>query len=362
MPETDKDVIQPTAPSESAPAAVETAAPAAASEATAVVDEVTSHDAEESRKAEQTRKDDDADIAFIQKKLGLKSDEPDSENTELAGEEESEETETAAVFAKEVADVIRRAGLDPDSKVFAGMEPAERAKFVQQQQTRVKYIDRLNGEIGQLRQQLAQANPNQATPPATLPQAVPNATNPNPPAAPDQAWTQLEGYFGKDEISGLKQAVESIVQQRLGSQPQEQPQQPQFSTAFLDRLQNDDIEAAYNSLELPEGIDKNDPVVREQIINEASRDLQGRVDLVKNNFRHAIPRVAAQLFAKQHATADKQRVVAQRSRALRGSPERGGRAPTTRPVLSDDERDDAIIKGRMAGKSLAAIERELNAG
>jgi len=250
---------------------------------------------------------------------------------------------------------IKRHGLDPDEiAALRSLSPQTRAKWIANLDQRAKYTDTLQQQLRDLQGK----KPADGDPADQTTEQQPAAQNQQQPTAPadfDAAWKEVEDNFGEygfgDAVKPIKTAITSYANQAARTaiaQAIEQQLGPALGK-ILGRIHTDDQAAAFESLELPEGIDKADKAVRDAILKEAETLLSGGFDIQNFNYRHAIPRAAINLYQKQLAAVEKSRKDRARRDSLRQTAEPSVRTPSTAPKLSDDEFEDEALQAVLNG-------------
>lgn len=271
-------------------------------------------------------------------KQGEPTDTPEAPETP-APQADKPETPVVETLTEADKQVLKRFQLDEGD--VQAMPAAARSKFLRNLEDRARFTDTLQQEVtafkkGGQQQQAPQQQPAES-------------------GIPDDVWKPLEEFYGADGVKPLRAAMDRHVSAAI------QPYQ-QINNQLAIRIIHDDIEAAFEKLELPEGVDKSDPAIREKILAEADVLLRSQFDLQKFNHRHAIPRAASSLFHQQQAAADKARKAQQQKQALRGSVDPGTRVPTQAAPVTEEVLEERWLEADRKGLSGAARESFLYAG
>lgn len=191
-------------------------------------------------------------------------------------------------------------------------------------------------------------------------------------------WKSASDYFGDEHAGNVRKAVETHVNEQLGDFEQLVVQnfnalEERIAKAvkplndmvrdLAARLEQDDIEAAIEALELPEGVDKRTEEVRKRLLDAA---IAKGVHPLKSSYRALIPQVARELYDKEIKAAERVRRE-QRGRELeRGSPTKTTTVQTRQTgdgrALSEKQREDRFFEATKRGLTGAARTSFINAG
>jgi hypothetical protein len=272
-----------------------------------------------------------------------------------AGDNADEPDADAADLSDTDREAIKRHGLDPDDiTTLRNLTPDSRKRWIANLDKRAKFTDDVQKQNHELQQQLRELQgkkPGDGDNADDQQGKDARADQQQRPAAPaefDAAWKGVEESFEPfgfgEAVKPIRGAIESMGQSiTKGVQQQMAP--------IFARLMNDDIAAGFDKLELPEGVDKNDPKVREAIKKEADTLLSGSFDINNFNYRHAIERAGVNIYQSKIQQAEKARKDRERRASLRGTAEPSVRTPGVAPKLSDDDFEDAALDAVLKGDS-----------
>jgi hypothetical protein len=238
--------------------------------------------------------------------------------------------------------------------VIEGLGPTKREKFITHlEKTQTELNRRFSGRTPDgegtetQTQQPGQSQPGQQ-------QAPPAAT---PPANPqlDDHWKKLEGGWGDDLVTPLRSATHATIEAHVKPIAQTATQ---LMAYFVDQQ----AKQVLDGLQLPEGVDGNDPAVRQRIQQAMVEDLRGRFVLGQNDFTHSAPRVISTLYPQQIAATQRTRTNQQRSSALRGTPDAGQRRPSAQPRVTEEQREELAMQGITKGLSGKQLEDYVRSG
>lgn len=241
---------------------------------------------------------------------------------------------------------------DQDLSALSSLPAETQQRLLGSLRDRTQYVDRIANEFNTLKTQ----QPGQQAQPG---QAQPATAGQQPPAfvSPDDAWKPLAEEYGAETfVQPFRRSVEATVQAAINGLLQQlqpvlqnrQQQQPAGDPALSQYIEEQQIRQAMADLTLPDGVEMNDQV-RQQIEGEAYKILEGKFNLLNNNWSHAIPAAAARLFNVQAINAERSRRSQAATNARRGSAETGTRTASARlnppdPDAELDEQVDAVLK------------------
>lgn len=247
---------------------------------------------------------------------------PDEQETPADGLD----AETPPAFSPEESAIVKRYGLEPGD--IPPMSEAARTKFIRNLEQRAAHHDALQNQL--------RTNPAQQPPLQGQSQNQASAQQ----NQPDDPWESAKTFYGEEGIAPLRTAFDRSVERAVAPSNQ-------LSQQLAIRLINEDVERSIKELELPEGIDRDDPEIRKQLV-EAAKGFFGPngelFDLAANNFMHAMPKAAASIFNKQMLAAQAKAKTERTKKALLGSPSRGSQPPTSRAPLTEEDRENAWLK------------------
>lgn len=257
------------------------------------------------------------------------------------------------------AQVLKRLKVSPS--VWGKLDTEERTELLASFEQHVRYTSQLAQEnAGFKRQgQANQANPAEAAA-ATQAAAPPANTQQAPPLAQANGdhWSAFKEY-GDDFSKGLQ----SAFQAELSPVTERFNQQQTLLQDLGQRLINDDIEAAFNDLALPDGVDSSNPEIRKAIVNAAwaqfGPDLNG-FSIAGRSMKSAIQTAASTLFQKQAKQAEEAAKKTRVQSHLRASPTRQTAATATAKIeLSQEEVDRIALKAISQGGRDADVRKEI---
>lgn len=242
------------------------------------------------------------------------------EADETAGKEDTKPQPVATTpsLTPEESAIVKRYGLEPAD--IPAMSADARSRFLRNIDQRAKHHDALMQSVQ--RNQPAQQPPVQG-------QQQTQTTG------PDDPWESVAGFYGEEGTTPIRTAFERSMERAVAPAMQ-------FNQQLAARMVNDDIERSIEKLELPEGIDKTNPEIRQKLIDAAKGFFGANgesFDLVSNNFTHAMPKAAASLFLKEMSAAQVKAKADRARKALMGSPSRGSQIPTTRSPQTEEDRE-----------------------
>lgn len=253
------------------------------------------------------------------------------------------------------AQIVKRFQLDPvEVAAMNALSPQQKAAFLRSLQGRASYTDNLQRELKALKAM------GEKTAEDPQPQTPPREAPPSPqPANGEQAFAALGEYFGDPEAARVfSTSFASAVQHELRPVLDGMAR----SDALMERILADDFERAFTDLELPEGIDKSDPVVQQELKDLAWELMEAKFHPVHFNPRHALPLAATHKYQSQITASAKATKAKAAQQALRRSPQMGTRTPSTAPQLSQEDREALALRGISDGLSGEALSRFVASG
>jgi hypothetical protein len=276
-------------------------------------------------------------------------DDGDADNGDDDADDDGDAVDTLSDDDKQT---IKRHGLDPDEiAALRALSPESRKKWIGNLDKRAKFTDDLQRQLAEI--QGGKKPAAEAADGDDDDDAQANNAGADDDGDPINAATkEFADAFEPYGFTGLDAPLKKAFGAMAAQQKQAFAPIQKLLGAVLDRYTAEDQDAAFAALELPEGVDKTDAKIRKQILAEADLLLNGNFDFQKFNYRHAIPRAAQSVFNKQIQTAEKARKDRERRQALRGTAEPSTRAPSSKPVIDDDDAfDDEVLAAMKSGNT-----------
>jgi hypothetical protein len=274
---------------------------------------------------------------------------------------DNDDDDTATVkLSDDDRQAIKRHQLDPDEiEALRNLKPESRQRWIANLDKRAKFTDDLQRQLREARGEKPDDGNDAADDDgaegdnATRDTIAGAAKDDELEAAVQALHDEFEPYGFAGVGENLRNAFKHVAaRQQAAIAPVQSVLQK-----VLGRLMNQDIESAFEKLELPDGIDKSDEKVRKQLLDEANLLLNGSFDFDKFNYAHAIPRAAQTLFHKQQQARQQAQAKRQKRESLRGTAEPVTRPASARPPMEDDDAfDEAYLKAQSTGDT-ATLER-----
>lgn len=272
-----------------------------------------------------------------------------------AGEEANQETPaTPANLSPDQVKLLSRFKLSPEA--FQMLPEQQRAELLQSFDNHAKYTSTIAQQLAaikrggvqpqqqQQRGQQQPANEQQGQPPAA--------------SAGDDAWKPLATEYGQEYMEQFRGPVRA----ELAPLQQTIEVQHKLLSDMAQRMYVDDLDAAFDKLELPEGVDKSDQQVRQNILELAFAGMQG-FSFSQRSLRSAISQAATSLYHQQATQAAADAKAQLSKQRQRGSPNRSpSHAPTTRTPISQEQRERLFLAGQDKGLEGDALQAFIRNG
>lgn len=275
---------------------------------------------------------------------------PTPEGQEAGSEKQPEKQAetTQPALTDDDKSLLKRWQMDPAD--LEGLSPVAQQKLLRSLDQRTRFVDDMARQRNAGEKQ-PQADPQQAQQQQLQPVA-------------DEPWKKVAETWTDDATRDIRNAVDQTIVGRmtpvLTKLAEDFQSLTDINQMLLKRLEVSDQELAFSKLELPEGVSKDDPKVREQLLKEAFKDIDGgRYHLLENNWTHAIPKAAALLFTKQIHDAEQKRRREAQEKERKRSTEPTGRTARTQARLSEDELEDIAANAALNGAGVDGIRKAM---